>query len=513
VVFGSSPDRATENGQTLPGGYYRHVVIERQTKIIATMGPAVASQDKVTALVRAGMDVARLNFSHGDHELHRSFATWVRQASADTGRSVALLQDIQGPKIRVGRFPGGAIELTGGESVVMLQGPSEEVGTEIHIDYPYLLDDVGIGESVVLADGLLRIEVTDKQAERLVGVVVQGGELTDHKGAAFPDTNLRVPAVTEKDKVDLEFGRELDVDYVAASFVRSSTDIHQVSDLSGRVPVIAKVELAAAYENLDDLLGAADGVMVARGDLGVELPLERIPFVQQDMLTRTNAAGRISITATEMLESMTASPRPTRAEVTDVANAVAGGTDAVMLSAETAVGSFPIKAVEAMASICREVESQGVQSVAAHRSVDFLTSHRTFASATAKAAVEASWHLGMSTIVGFTESGRTALLLSKYRPAARIMAFSHDPRTRRRMALYWGVTPIEFERRDSTDRMLAAAEKYLEKHEICERGERVVMVAGIPPNQQASTNLMKLHVIGERSRAHSAEQFGDATSL
>lgn len=477
------------------------------------MGPAVASQEQVTALVRAGMDVARLNFSHGDHDLHRSFAGWVRSASEDTGRTVALLQDIQGPKIRVGRFPGGARPLAADSDVVIRQGGDDQPAEDVFIDYPYLLDDVGIGESIVLSDGMLRIEVTAKNRDHLVGRVAQGGELRDHKGAAFPDTRLRVPAVTDKDKVDLEFGRELDVDYVAASFVRSSSDIKQVSELSGGVPVIAKVELAAAYANLDDILSAADAVMVARGDLGVELPLERIPFVQRDMLTRTNAAGRISITATEMLESMTASPRPTRAEVTDVANAVATGTDAVMLSAETAVGAHPIKAVEAMASICREVEGQGLQSIGEHESVEFLTSHRTFASATAKAAVEASWNLGLSTIVGFTESGRTALLLSKYRPAARIMAFSHDQRTRRRMALYWGVTPIEFERRDSTDRMLAAAEKYLEKHEICRRGEGVVMVAGIPPNQQSSTNLMKLHVIGERSRVHGAEQFSERTSL
>lgn len=474
--------------------------MERQTKIIATLGPAVASQEQVTALVEAGMNVARLNFSHGDHALHRRFATWVRRAAEDTSTAVALLQDIQGPKIRVGTFPGGAVQLGRGDQVVLRQGGGFGGQGEVCIDYDHLLDDLEVGHKVVLADGLLRLEVVDTAADHLLARVVEGGELRDHKGAAFPDTTLRVPAVTDKDRVDLEFGKELGVDYVAASFVRSSAEVEEVARLAGGPPVIAKVELAAAYANLDDILTVADGVMVARGDLGVQLPLERIPYIQQDMLTRTNAAGRISITATEMLESMTASPRPTRAEVTDVANAVAGGTDAVMLSAETAVGSYPVRAVEAMASICVEVERQLVRSRADHEKVEFLISHRTFASAVAKAAVEASWNLDISTIVGFTESGRTALLLSKYRPAARIMAFAYDEAIRQRMALYWGVTPIEFDRRDSTDLMIASAEKYLEKNGICERGEGVVMVAGIPPNQQASTNLMKLHVIGERTQ-------------
>jgi len=486
--------------------------MERQTKIIATMGPAVAGQDRVKELVEAGMNVARLNFSHGDHEVHREFATWVRRAAEDTGKAVAVLQDIQGPKIRVGRFPGGFVDLHGDEQLTIRQGNGDGSAGEIFIDYPHLLEDIEVGESVVMADGLLRVEITDRHPDQLTGVVTQGGQLLDHKGAAFPDSHLRVPVVTDKDMVDLEFGREIDVDYVAASFVRSAADVKQVAELAAGPPVIAKIELAAAYENLDDILSVADGVMVARGDLGVELPLERIPFIQQDMLARTNAAGRLSITATEMLESMTASPRPTRAEVTDVANAVASGTDAVMLSAETAMGEYPIKAVEAMASICLEVEQQVLRSMSDHQSVDFLTSHRTFASATAKAAVEASWNLGFSTIVGFTESGRTALLLSKYRPAARIAAFSYNKKTLQQMALYWGVTPIEFARRDSTDRMLAAAEKYLEKNEMCQVGDGVVMVAGIPPNQQASTNLMKLHVIGERSRFNPSDNFGGSAS-
>ncbi len=306
-----------------------------------------------------------------------------------------------------------------------------------------------------------------------------------------------MPAITDKDRVDLAFGKEIGVDYVAASFVRSGADIREIRDLAGGAPVIAKIELAAAYANLDDIISEASGLMVARGDLGVQMPLERIPLVQADILRRTNQAGLISITATEMLESMTKSPRPTRAEVTDVANAVLEGTDAVMLSAETASGDFPIEAVLAMARICAEVEAG---TPGGRQGMSYISTTQSVPSAVARSAVEATSNLGAATIVAFTESGLTARLLSKYRPNARIIAFTAIPTTLSRMALYRGVRPYRFGRRDYTDVMIAAAEKFLEKEGICERGEVVVMVAGIPPNQQASTNLMKIHIIGERDR-------------
>jgi pyruvate kinase len=289
--------------------------------------------------------------------------------------------------------------------------------------------------------------------------------------------------------------------------VRSSEDIRQVAALvEPGTPIIAKVELAAAYENLDDIMAAADGVMVARGDLGVELPLERIPLVQADILERANAAGLLTITATEMLQSMVEAPRPTRAEVTDVATAVTEGTDAVMLSGETAVGKYPVEAVRMMDTICREVET-GLrpQRRSAHLT---LSSVPTFASAIAKAAVEAAVDLDLSTIVAFTETGSTARLLSKYRPASDIVAFTAREATLRRMALYWGVRAVPFERRAYTDLEIAAAEKYLEKERLCTRGEGVVMVAGIPANRQASTNLMKLHVIGDRDRGVPSQRDG-----
>ncbi len=471
--------------------------MERLTKIVATLGPAVASRDSIARLIDAGIDVARLNFSHGDHEFHRKLAGWVRDCAHDAGRPVALLQDIQGPKLRVGSFPGGRISIGNDEHLTLLPGRLEGSGGLVYVDYDHLLEDVEVGEAVLLADGLIRLRVTAHLGDRLEAVAEQGGVLLDGKGVAFPDTNLRVPAITDKDRADLAFGRELEVDFVAASFVRTGADIQEIRELAGGTPVIAKIELAAAYANLDDIISEAAGLMVARGDLGVQMPLEKIPLVQADILRRTNQAGLISITATEMLESMTKSPRPTRAEVTDVANAVLEGTDAVMLSAETASGDFPIESVTTMARICAEVEAG---TPGGRQGMGYISTTQSVASAVARSAVEAASNLGASTIVAFTESGLTARLLSKYRPNARIIAFTAVPRTLCRMALYRGVRPYQFGRRDYTDVMIAAAEKFLEKEGICSRGEVVVMVAGIPPNQQASTNLMKVHVIGERDR-------------
>lgn len=472
--------------------------MHRHTKIIATLGPAVAGPDKIRELVEAGIDVARLNFSHGDHDLHRSFAGWVREAAKETGRTVALMQDIQGPKLRVGEFPDGQVQLDRGSEVLLIPGGGQGEANVIPVGYAPLLDDVRIGDRVQLADGLIRLEVTDSKEHGLVALCRTGGVLSDHKGVAFPDSRLSLENVTTKDEQDLAFGRDLGVDLVAASFVRSGDDIRNVSDLAGGVPVVAKIELAQAYENLADIIEPSFGVMVARGDLGVQLPLERIPLIQAEILRRTNAAGRISITATEMLESMTKSPRPTRAEVTDVATSVMAGTDAVMLSGETAVGMYPIQTVKAMAEICRAIE-EGTLSDRGDHPVPFVGDGNTVASAVSQAATEIAVNLGAETIVAFTESGNTARLISKYRPEARIVAFSPNERTLRLMALFWGVTPHPFERRTYTDEELASAAAYLEQDGLAKPGDPVVMVAGVPPNQSASTNLVKVHVVGELS--------------
>ncbi len=473
--------------------------MQRHTKIIATLGPAVASEAGILGLVEAGIDVARLNFSHGDHDFHRALAEWVRSATKQTGRTVALMQDIQGPKLRVGEFADGKVNLQPGQRVTLV--PEGTMGSEtvIPVGYEPLLQDVVPGDRVQLADGLIRCEVVDRTDGGLVADVRVGGILSDHKGVAFPDSKLSLEIVTHKDEADLAFGRELGVDYVAASFVRSGDDVRSVGELAGDAPLVAKVELAQAYENLDDIIVPSSGVMVARGDLGVQLPLERIPLIQDEILKKTNAAGRISITATEMLESMTKSPRPTRAEVTDVAHAVMAGTDAVMLSGETAVGDYPVQAVSAMAAICVAVE-EGTLSMRGHHPIPFVGDGNTLASAVSQAATEIAVNLEAQTIVAFTESGNTARLISKYRPEARIVAFTPNDSTLRQMAMYWGVTPHPFERRRYTDEELASAADILEKEGVVSKGDRVVMVAGVPPNLRASTNLVKVHVIGEASR-------------
>ena len=468
--------------------------MERKTKIVATLGPACSTYERIRELVAAGMDVARLNFSHGDYKTHRQLADWVRAAAEEEGRVVALLQDIQGPKLRVGVFPGGSIELADGTEVRLLTGAGEGDAQTIYLDYPYLAEDIQVGEEVLLADGLIRLVVTGTAPHGLRARVVTGGTLGGQKGVAFPQSELRMPAITDKDRRDIAFGRELGVDFVAASFVRSAADVRLVSELAGEeTPIVAKIELAAGYAQLDGILDVAPAIMVARGDLGVQLPLQRIPLIQLDILRRTNAAGRIGITATEMLESMTHATRPTRAEVTDVASAVLAGTDAVMLSAETATGQYPVRAVEVMDTICREVESSLGPPTLGHELL--RDGDERFPSATAKAAVEAASALGIETIVAFTETGNSVRLLSKYRPLARILAFTPEPRTMARMALYWGVRPLSFDRLDSTDEMIAFAERKLLELGICQPGDAVVLVAGVPPNERHSTNLMKLHVV------------------
>ena len=468
--------------------------MERKTKIVATLGPACSTYERIRELVAAGMDVARLNFSHGDYKTHRQLADWVRAAAEEEGRVVALLQDIQGPKLRVGVFPGGSIELADGTEVRLLTGAGEGDAQTIYLDYPYLAEDIQVGEEVLLADGLIRLVVTGTAPHGLRARVVTGGTLGGQKGVAFPQSELRMPAITDKDRRDIAFGRELGVDFVAASFVRSAADVRLVSELAGEeTPIVAKIELAAGYAQLDGILDVAPAIMVARGDLGVQLPLQRIPLIQLDILRRTNAAGRIGITATEMLESMTHATRPTRAEVTDVASAVLAGTDAVMLSAETATGQYPVRAVEVMDTICREVESSLGPPTLGHELL--RDGDERFPSATAKAAVEAASALGIQTIVAFTETGNSVRLLSKYRPLARILAFTPEPRTMARMALYWGVRPLSFDRLDSTDEMIAFAERKLLELGICQPGDAVVLVAGVPPNERHSTNLMKLHVV------------------
>ncbi len=467
--------------------------MRRKTKIIATLGPAVASLDAISRLVEAGMDVARLNFSHGAHADHRQNLEWVHAASEKHGRAVAVLQDIQGPKIRVGTFPGSHVTLQAGDEVRLLAGDEQAARGEIYIKYLDHVSNLGAGDVIQLLDGRMSLEV-NSTATGVRATVIQGGKLADRQGAAFPGLEVDLPAITDKDRADLVAGVEMGVDLVAASFVGNAADVRDVRELAGDTPVIAKLERSVAYRALDEIVREADGVMVARGDLGVELSWAALPRVQKDIIARTNAGGKMSITATEMLESMKVSHRPTRAEVTDVANAVFDGTDAVMLSAETATGKYPIRAVEVMDVICQEAE----KSPELHLMTEdaFIAHVARFPSAIAKAAVEVTHNLGISNLACFTESGNTARLLSKYRPEADIIAFTNNEPTFRRMAGYWGVRPRLIGRYDTTDDLIIAAGEALIAEGVVEAGEHVVMVAGIPPNQGAQTNLVQIHRVG-----------------
>lgn len=475
----------------------------RKTKIVATLGPATESPEVVVKLIERGMNVARFNFSHGNHAEHAKRFEVVRQCAADVDKPVAIMQDIQGPKIRVGKFSGGSVELTAGSQVRLHAG--EGLGDTENINVAYLDEvEMSVGGTIFLADGIIELEATAVDADGVTATVTQAGVLHDHKGAAFPGASTSIPAVTEKDIEDLEFGMGLGFDLVAASFVNSSRDIRSVREIVGNLPVIAKIESAVGYLNLDDILDEADGAMVARGDLGVELSIESVPRAQYDIIHRANAAGKISITATEMLESMISSPRPTRAEVSDVYRSVLDGTDAVMLSAETAIGDFPTRAVKLMASICAEAE----RSAGFGRAKDIfsLSKEAAFASATAEASVDTADRLGLDTIVAFTESGTTARFLSKYRPSAEIFAFTPVVQTYRQMAIYGGVRPMLIDRVHSTDDMFAVAETELLHGGLVDQGDRLVMVAGVPPNQSASTNLMKLHEVGSGDVLHPANE-------
>lgn len=471
--------------------------MHRKTKIIATLGPATDSREVIEKLITRGMNVARLNFSHGDHEGHRRQYDLVREVASDLGVPIAVMQDIQGPKIRVGTFPGGSAQIETGSTIAL--HPGEGIGDSENIHVAYLDDvEMDVGGRIILSDGLIELQATEITASRIVATVLGGGVLRDHKGVAFPGARTRIPIVTPKDMADLAFGEVLGVDYVAASFVNRGSDIETVKAIAGDTPVIAKIETVTGLTNLDDILESASGAMVARGDLGVELSIESVPRAQINIVQKANAAGRLSIIATEMLESMISNPRPTRAEVSDVYRSVLDGADAVMLSAETAVGKFPTRAVRLMADVCREAERSS--GYARAFGVGTLAHDGAFALATAEAAVDTAERLDIDTIAAFTESGTSARLLAKFRPHADIHAFTPEPSSYRRMAMFGGVTAVLVDRVPSTDEMLDRAVKELLDRGIVTAGDGVVFVAGVPPNQQSSTNLMKLHVVGSKAR-------------
>lgn len=465
----------------------------RRTKIVCTIGPASESPAVLGRLVAAGMDVARLNFSHGSLDSHAEKISLIRRLAAAAGRPVAILQDLAGPKIRIGALtapirlrPDDEYTLTARE----VPGDAHEVG----LTYKGLPGDVRAGDRLLLADGALEMVVLRVEGPDIRCRVVTGGELSSHKGINLPSRTINAPILSEKDRVDLAFGLEQDVDFVALSFVRSAADIAAVrafmDDLGTSRPLIAKIEKHEALEDLDGILAAADGLMVARGDLGVDIALERVPHVQKLLIEKANRAGKPVITATQMLKSMVDAPRPTRAEVTDVANAILDGTDAVMLSEETAAGQYPVEAVETMDRIARETERDFP-----HR----LWIRRFYPQgvcdppeAVAHAACELAARIGAAAILTCTRAGGTTRRVAVYRPAQPVLAATPDERTWRRLALSWGCVPIRSAYTEDLDELITTAVVAARGAGLLERGDAVVVTAGHPFHQSGSTNLIRV---------------------
>lgn len=464
--------------------------MKRKTKIIATVGPSVDSKNKIHELIDSGADVIRLNFSHGSHEDHKNIVDWVR----DYPKSIAIMQDIQGPKIRTGLSQEGTF-LEAGQVVELTSKESISTDKSIFINYENLLTDIKPGERIFIDDGQVVMRVIELIGKKMTANIEIGGELRDNQGVAFPDSKLSVSAITLKDKEDLAYGKKIGVDIVAVSFVRKASDITEVKALvESNIKIIAKIELKEAMKNLDSIIDESDGVMVARGDLGVQLPLEQVPFAQKKILDTANYKGKISITATEMLQSMKISFRPTRAEVTDITNAILDGTDAVMLSAETSIGDHPNNVVKVMASICEEADSNSHYSSMRFKTLSLVD---TFATSLAKAAVQVANDIDAKAIVAYTETGSTPLLISNFRPSAPIITFSAKDLTLRQMNILWGVEQTKIERFDTTEEMFQIADSWLQNHKNFKKNDKVVIVAGTPPNQEAATNLLRVMKIGE----------------
>ncbi len=483
--------------------------MSRRTKIVATLGPASWEEPVLRRLLQEGVDVVRLNFSHARHEQTAEKIQLIRRLAEELGRNVALLQDLQGPRIRTGRVadPPGYVVLTPGQEVQLTTRELVATGPEeISIDYADLPMDVTPGDTILIEDGLMELKVISSSAEDVRCVVITGGKVGNHKGINLPDVTLRVPTITDKDKADLKFGVEAGVDYVALSFVRRAEDILELKQLireyagpdkpDTELPlVISKIEKHEAIANFDSILEASAGIMVARGDLGVEMPTEQVPILQKMIIRKCNIAGKPVITATQMLDSMIRNPRPTRAEASDVANAIIDGTDAVMLSGESANGIYPVEAVRVMDRIARTAEEEELFKQP-HRDItnNLATS---ITDAICQAVCGVGRELSAQAIITTTTSGFTARMVSRNRPHLPIYAVTHEPRTLGRLALVWGVQAMLVGKYESTDEMLAMAEQAVVDKGLLKDGDMVVVTAGIPVGNPGQSNLLKVHIVGQ----------------
>lgn len=471
----------------------------RRTKIVCTIGPASQSEDVLRELIDSGMDVSRINFSHGDHATNGAYISAVRRLAAEQGRVVAVLQDLQGPRVRIGPIQGDEVLVSEGAVIVLTSEPIVGNAREVFVQGADLSKNVKPGDSILIEDGMIGLRVEDVKPGKVVCKVIDGGLLHSHKGVNVPGVTLSIPTITDKDRLDMAFGVKQEVDFVALSFVRTADDIHEarklLNSLGSDAPIIAKIEKHEAVVNFDSILNVVDGIMVARGDLGVEIPLEQVPIVQKSIIRKCRDAGKPVITATQMLNSMIENPRPTRAEASDIANAIFDGTDALMLSGETAIGRYPVESVRTMARIAVQAEqalpfSQMIQEI-------ILAPATNVTDAISQATVEIAYELDAKSIVTMTASGYTARMIAKNRPKTPILVATPNEKTRIRLALTWGVqAPFRKEYRN-TDELIESAVEVALGTGIAARGDKIVITAGVPIGVPGRTNFLKVHTIGE----------------
>ncbi|ERJ10973.1 pyruvate kinase [Haloplasma contractile] len=468
----------------------------KQVKMICTLGPASESKEIMSQLVDAGMNVTRFNFSHGDHAEQGGRMQTIREINEEKGTNVALLLDTKGPEIRTHLFEGKKVTVEDGSTVKVHMSEITGSATEFSVSYPGLIDDVEVGGTILVDDGYLELKVIEKQDGVIVTKAMNTHMIKDRRGINVPNAKLNMPFISEKDRADIIFGAEQKVDFIAASFVRRADDVLAIREIlkehgGENIQIIAKIENQEGVANAEEILEVADGIMVARGDLGVEVPAEEVPVIQKRLIRQCNEAGKIVVTATQMLESMQDNPRPTRAEVSDVANAVYDGTDAIMLSGESAAGTYPVRSVQMMADIARRIQSEIDHEEMVNRAI--FSSPHTVGSAIGISVADSAYDLGAKTIVAATISGKTARELSKYRPVAPIIAATPKPETARALALNWGVHPVVVKETATTDELIQVAKEVADKEVGLESGDVAIITAGLPVGE-GKTNLMKIHV-------------------
>ncbi len=473
----------------------------RKTKIVCTIGPASQEKSMLIELMNAGLNVARLNFSHGTHEEHGKRIATIKEAREELNKPIAIMLDTKGPEIRTKDFENGSAELVTGEEIIISE--REVLGTSkiFSVTYEKFADDLDIGSRILIDDGLLEFKVKEKlNGEDLLCEIINGGTIKNKKGVNVPNAKIKLPALTDRDISDILFGIEQDVDYIAASFIRKADDVLAIRAIleennAEHIGIISKIENREGVENINEIIKASDGIMVARGDLGVEIPLEEVPLVQRELISKCNLAGKPVITATQMLDSMIRNPRPTRAEVSDVATAIFDGTDAIMLSGETAAGNFPLEAVETMSKIAVMIEE----------SLDYIKiltkkyeeSNTTITSSIALATCRTCIDLNAAAIISPTHSGYTAIAISKFRPKSMIIATTESERVMRKLAVYWGITTLKTQKLNNTDDVIETAVDLAIEKSLIKNGDLLIITAGVPVGVAGTTNLMRVHVVSE----------------